>query len=143
MNILIDVGHPAHYHVFKNLAKVAVTQGHGVVFTIREKDVTKTLMDGDGVPYVNTGPVAKGARLAFEMLRRDRVILREARKCKADYLFGVCNMMVAQASRLGPGRSIVLNDTEDASLAQATPYPFRHGMWTPERFTTGDWGKQG
>jgi predicted glycosyltransferase len=129
--VLVDVGHPAHYHVFKHLARQAVAEGHEVRFTIREKDVTKALMDHDGVPYRSTGAPSKGIRLLGEMVRRDVVLAREARRFKADYLLGVCNMMVAQASRLAPGRSILLDDTEHQRLAQRLGYPFCHEYWTP------------
>lgn len=140
--LLVDVGHPAHYHVFKHLARQAVAEGHEVAFTIREKDVTKALMDRDGVPYVTTGAPAKGVRLLGEMLRRDLVLARQARRMKADWLLGVCNMMVAQASRLGPGRSIVLDDTEHQRLAQRLGYPFCDEYWTPTWYALDHGRKQ-
>lgn len=140
--VLVDIGHPAHYHVFKHLARQAVAEGHDVRFTIREKDVTKALMEHDGVPYLSTGAPSKGVRLLGEMLRRDAVLAREARRLKADYLLGVCNMMVAQASRLAPGKSIVLDDTEHQRLAQRLGYPFCHEYWTPTWYALDHGRKQ-
>ncbi len=38
MNILIDVGHPAHVHLFKNFAIIMKNKGHNIVFTARDKE---------------------------------------------------------------------------------------------------------
>src|SRR5687767_1056959 len=129
-SIVVDVGHPAHYHVFKNFARTAAAEGHRLTFTIREKDVTKQLMDHDGVPYVSTGPPSKGLRLGLEMVRRDVAIAREARRRKADLILGVCNMMAAQASRLAGARSVILDDTEHQRLAHRLMLPFCDEVWT-------------
>ena len=38
MRILIDIGHPAHVHLFKNFAWQMQEKGHKVLFTCREKE---------------------------------------------------------------------------------------------------------
>ena len=38
MNILIDIGHPAHVHLFKNFAWDMQNNGHKILFTCREKE---------------------------------------------------------------------------------------------------------
>ncbi|MBN2174677.1 MAG: DUF354 domain-containing protein [Bacteroidales bacterium] len=38
MKILIDIGHPAHVHLFKNFAKLMIGKGHSVLFTCRDKE---------------------------------------------------------------------------------------------------------
>jgi predicted glycosyltransferase len=38
MRILIDIGHPAHVHLFKNLAWKLQEKGHQIFFTAREKE---------------------------------------------------------------------------------------------------------
>ncbi len=43
MKILIDIGHPAHVHIFRNFAKEMTKKGHKVLMTCREKENTKAL----------------------------------------------------------------------------------------------------
>lgn len=38
MKVLIDIGHPAHFHLFKNFATIMQAKGHLVLFTCRDKE---------------------------------------------------------------------------------------------------------
>ncbi len=38
MRVLIDIGHPAHVHLFKHFAWETTKKGHDVTFTTREKE---------------------------------------------------------------------------------------------------------
>lgn len=133
MHVLVDVGHPAHYHLFKHFARAAQGEGHRVTFTLREKDVARALLDHDGVPCVSTGPPSRGALgLAGEMLRRDAVLARLMRREGVDLAVGVANMMVAHAAALTGARCVILNDTEHVRLAQRLTLPFCDEFWTPD-----------
>jgi predicted glycosyltransferase len=55
MKILIDIGHPAHVHYFRNLADYFVKTGSEVLFTTRDKEVAIKLLDHYGFQYVNFG----------------------------------------------------------------------------------------
>jgi predicted glycosyltransferase len=55
MKILIDIGHPANFLLVKNLVKVGIRNKHSFCITIREKDVTKNLLDLEGIKYVSLG----------------------------------------------------------------------------------------
>jgi len=48
MKILIDMGHPAHVHSFRNAIREPEKQGHQVKVTVRDKDVA--LRDAYGMP---------------------------------------------------------------------------------------------
>ncbi len=37
MKILVDIGHPAHVHLFKNMAHEMIKKGHEFFFTVREE----------------------------------------------------------------------------------------------------------
>jgi uncharacterized protein len=52
---LIDVGHPAHVHYFKNIAKGLEARGKNVLFTCRDKDVTLSLLEKYTLRYINLG----------------------------------------------------------------------------------------
>lgn len=55
MKYLIDIGHPAHVHYFRNLSHIFIRQGHEVLFTCRDKDVTVSLLQHYGFRFINLG----------------------------------------------------------------------------------------
>lgn len=55
MNILIDIGHPAHVHLFKNFAKEVISHNHQVFFTCREKEFEKYLLSINGFIFRSFG----------------------------------------------------------------------------------------
>jgi uncharacterized protein len=55
MRYLIDIGHPAHVHYFKNLVFTLTSQGHEVFFTCRDKDVTIQLLQHYKFRFINFG----------------------------------------------------------------------------------------
>ena len=55
MRILIDIGHPAHVHLFKNFAKLMTGKGHKVFFTVREKEFEIALLKHEGFYFKSLG----------------------------------------------------------------------------------------
>lgn len=59
MRVLIDIGHPAHMHMFKYFAEEMQKRGHEILFTCRDKEFELRLLDAYGFDYVNFGKKAK------------------------------------------------------------------------------------
>jgi len=55
MKILIDIGHPAHVHYFRNLARYCIDNGSEVLFTTRDKEVTIQLLQYYQLPFISFG----------------------------------------------------------------------------------------
>jgi uncharacterized protein len=55
MKLLIDIGHPAHVHLFKHLASEMIKKGHEVLFTCREKEFETVLLRKYGFRYRSFG----------------------------------------------------------------------------------------
>lgn len=55
MRYLIDIGHPAHIHYFRNFAKSVKDNNHEVLFTCRDKEVTISLLEHYSFKYINLG----------------------------------------------------------------------------------------
>lgn len=55
MNILIDIGHPAHVHLFKNFAHQMIKNGHRVIFTLRNKEFELALLEREGFHFISLG----------------------------------------------------------------------------------------
>lgn len=55
MKYLIDIGHPAHVHYYKNFVRAVTKKGDDVLFTCRDKDVTIELLHHNAFKYINLG----------------------------------------------------------------------------------------
>ena len=55
MKILIDIGHPAHVHYFRNFSKIMFSKDNKVLFTCRNKDVTIELLKYYKFEYISIG----------------------------------------------------------------------------------------
>jgi uncharacterized protein len=59
MKILIDVGHPAHVHYYRNFCNIMKKKGAEILFTTRDKEVTIDLLDHYDLKYINFGKPSK------------------------------------------------------------------------------------
>lgn len=55
MKLLCHLVHPAHYHLFRKTVETLRGKGWETIYTIRNKDVLKELLDHDSYSYVNVG----------------------------------------------------------------------------------------
>ncbi|MBO7456419.1 MAG: DUF354 domain-containing protein [Paludibacteraceae bacterium] len=113
MNILIQLSHPAHFHLYKNVAKNMMADGHQVLFVIKSKDILETLLQNAGLPYVNINQHAhRGSKIGilWDMLVREWRMVRLCRKHKIDLLTGSTPEVAHVAWLLGLR---VVNTTED------------------------------
>lgn len=55
MNVLIDIGHPAHVHLFKHFAWEMLKDGNKVLFTCREKEFEIELLKYYGFEFISFG----------------------------------------------------------------------------------------
>ena len=51
MKILLDILHPAHVHFFRNTITNLKKEGHNVLITARDKDLTLKLLDLYKIAY--------------------------------------------------------------------------------------------
>ena len=85
MRILIDIGHPGHVHLFRPFAKEMMSRGHKVLFTCREKEFEKELLNAEGFLYVSFGKKHKSILgKMFGLLKFDFLELKTALKFKPD-----------------------------------------------------------
>lgn len=55
MRLLIDIGHPAHIHLFRNFAHEMIKRGHDVLFTCKEKEFEVQLLQHYNLPFHSFG----------------------------------------------------------------------------------------
>lgn len=91
MNVLIQLSHPAHFHLYKIVAKNLMEDGNKVLFVIKSKDILETLLQNAGLPYVNINQHAhRGSKfgILWDMFVREWRIIKLCRKHKIDLLTG-------------------------------------------------------
>ena len=55
MKILIDIGHPAHVHMFRCFAHEMIQRGHRILFTCRDKEFEIKLLSSENLEYISFG----------------------------------------------------------------------------------------
>lgn len=135
MRILVDIGHPAHVHLFKNTIWEMEKRGHQVKITARAKDVSLKLLEAYNFDYQIRSPVHKKVIAKMVgMIKTDLNLLSIARKFNPDVLIGVHNPYVAHVGKLLNKKVIIFTDTEHAKLASHLTFPFSDLICTPSCF---------
>lgn len=135
MNVLVDVNHPAHVHLFKHLVWELQSKGHEVTITSRNKEVTVGLLDRYGFDHTTLSTVRDSLPgLAGELLQRELGLLKVARRTNPDVYIG-CNPAIAHTSSLLGGTALIMHDSEPTKLRELLFVPFADRVVTPEGFT--------
>ncbi|WP_294142905.1 DUF354 domain-containing protein [uncultured Sanguibacteroides sp.] len=132
MKILIDIGHPAHIHYFKNMVDVLSKKGYEFLFTVRERDSTIELMKNLGYKYVNRGKGGKGLVSKFlQVPIIDCKILKIALRFKPDLFLSFSSPYAAHIATILRKPHIALDDTEHAVLEHLLYRPFSRVILSP------------
>ena len=143
MRVIIDIGHPAHVHFFKNTIWNLEKKGHKVMVVSRDKDVVVELLNAYGIPHTVLTKVKRGKiHLVEEWFIREYKLLLISKKFDPDVLMGILSPTVAQIAWMLRKKSIIFNDTEHAVLAQKITYPFCNIICTPSCYLKDEGNKQ-
>jgi uncharacterized protein len=143
LRVIIDIGHPAHVHFFKNTIWNLEKKGHKVMVVSRDKDVVVELLNAYGIPHTVLTKVKRGKiHLVEEWFIREYKLLLISKKFDPDVLMGILSPTVAQIAWMLRKKSIIFNDTEHAVLAQKITYPFCNIICTPSCYLKDEGNKQ-
>lgn len=135
MKILIELGHPAHVHFFKNAIWNLERKGHKVKIVAVDKDVTLNLLDVYDFVYETIGRHrTRFASKAYELIKREYTLLKISKIFKPDIFIGRGSPALAHASKLIKRPYIAFCDTEHAKLIAYLTYPFADVICTPSCF---------
>lgn len=135
MKILIDLGHPAHVHFFKNFIWEMKKKNHTVKITVRDKEILTNLIDKFGFEYQIISKMKKGKiNLIIESLSRDLKLWNITLKDKPDIMLGIGGTWIAHVSMLTKIPSIIFTDYPLWYDAMVT-YPFASIILTPTSFS--------
>ena len=133
MNILIDIGHPAHVHLLRYTGEELKRHGHHVFFSVRDIPVAKRLMDHYGMAYVDLGNKKDSIfGKAMTILSQDMKMFWFVWRHKID--IGLSSgIVLSHVSKLSKMKSFVFDDDDDAAEPLVVKYghPFSEVVFTP------------
>ncbi len=143
MKVVVYLGHPAHFHLYKNVIKNLKNDGHEVEVLIKKKENLEQLLQNSGIPYHNIlreGRKDTKVGMALGALKR---MWRELVFCiqqKPDLLTGTS----VENSYIGPllRVPVVYCGEDDASvipLQAKVCYPGASVVLTPDTCDDGKW----
>lgn len=142
MRILIDIGHPAHVHYFKNFIKIMKYKGHEFLVIARDKEITFDLLEKFNIPYVSRGQGGSSLlKKLFYMVKADLFIYRKALSFKPNLFLSFSSPYAAHASKLYGKPHIAFDDTEHAKFELMIYPPFTDVILNPKCFQK-DLGKK-
>ena len=141
MNILIQLGHPAHFHLYKNTIRQLKKDGHRVFVLIKTKDILEQLLKDARIPYVNIyKTVRKDSKLDIVKAMATRICKMTAFTIRhhIDLLVG-SSTEVAQVAWLLRRRSIIMGEDDAAIIPEfvALARPVMDGYLVPQACNMG------
>ena len=133
MNILMDINHPAHVHLLRNVYKMLVADGHEVTVAVKDIPAAIGLLKLYDIPFVSLGRKDDAlGKKGFDQLVYDWRILHLVREKKIDVGIGT-SINIPHVSRVTKMKSIILDDDDDAvePLFVRFAHPFADTILSP------------
>ena len=146
MRILFDLGHPAHFHLFKYIASRLRESGIEINFSIQKKDILEELVKESSFDYENILPNGRKSTrigLVVALVQRFKNILNYCLRIKPDLLIGT-SLEISYIGKILNIPSLNLNedDAKVVSLYSRLAYPFATEIITPISCDNGKWDKR-
>lgn len=114
MNILIDIGHPAHVHNYRNLAIELQQRGHKIIWTVKDIKVAQSLLSYYGFNFLVLPPKSDSIiGKVINQLHYNLILYRICKREKVDLAIGT-SATVAHVSAVSKTKSIVFDDDDDS-----------------------------
>ena len=133
MRILIDIGHPGHVHLFKNLITEFKRKGDAPLVTVRNIPAAKELLDLYKIPYIDLGNKSDSIKgKLINQIKYDLRLRRITNEHKIDLGIGT-SITIAHVSKISKARSIIFDDDDDKVQPLMTKFghPFADMVISP------------
>lgn len=134
MRVIIDLNHPAHVHVFKNLNWELKKRGHDVLVTASKKEISFELLKSYKIDFVDMG--SYGNTMFQKILNipvMSKKMIKIANDFKPDIMIGISNR-ISHVTLIKSIPSIVLYDTDPAKEQMILFKYFASNILTPDCF---------
>ncbi len=138
------LGHPAHFHLLKNVFPILNERGIETQILIKKKDVLENLLKASGLEYTNIQPQGRKPStfgIIKGLFERDWQIFKWCLREKPNVLAGTSTEITHVGKVLGIP-SIVLNedDADQVPRFAKLGYPFATKIVAPVSCRVGKWG---
>jgi uncharacterized protein len=142
MRILFYLGHPAHFHLFKNVI-VNLSDNHKIFILTKKKDILDELLNNSGLAYNNILPEGRKDTkffIATGLIKRDYRMFKFCRKNKPDVMVGT-SPEICHVGKLLNIPSINVNEDDAAAVPLYAKfcYPYATDILTPDSCDNGKW----
>jgi uncharacterized protein len=131
MRVLIDIGHPAHVHLFRNAINIMRKRGHQVFVVARKKEVAHQLLNEYGIKFMPGSTFRSGLMRGVELLEWLTIVKRVIKKNGIDIAVSIGSPAAAWAAKLSSIPHIAFNDTEISYDQRALYAPASIRIFTP------------
>ncbi len=134
MRVLIDIGHPAHVHLFKNLIWELKKRNHIVLVTVKNIPSAIKLLIIYNIDFINIGnKIDSITGKLYSQFYYDYNLFRIAKKNKIDLLLG-SSITITHLSAFSNFTSLVFDDDDDEvePLMVKFAHPFATRVLTPD-----------
>lgn len=141
MKILFDIGHPAHFHLFKHFIHELKNHGIPFIITSRDKDITNKLIEHEGFEYICLSKPGKSlAGMLLELIKRDMGIFKLHRQHRFTHALGT-SVSIAHLSAVSCVKSYNFNEDDDdvVPLYTKITYPFTTKIINPDCIKFKKW----
>ncbi len=144
--ILFHLGHPAHFHLFKNVITALKEDGYSVDILIKKKDILESLLQNAGFEYLNILPDGrKDSKLgiAYGQLLQDVKMLFFCIRKRPSLLVGTSVAISHVGKLLGiPSINVNEDDAEAVPLYAKLAYPWATHIVAPHVCSVGKWSEK-
>ena len=146
MHCAIYLGHPAHFHLFKNTIKNLEHNGHEVSILIKKKDILEDLLINSNIQFKNILPEGRKnnkAGIALGVLKRDLRLLSFSILNRPDVFVGTSSEIghVGMLLRI-PSINVNEDDAAAVPLYCKVSYPWCTHILSPRVCNNGNWEKK-
>ncbi len=142
--VAVFLGHPAHFHLFKNIIQNLTDNGRAPLIIIKKKDILEALVQGSGYEYIVIRELRSNnffglIKSVYEM---EKTILKVISQYKIDFLIG---STLSFASRILKRKTVIITGEDDAKVIPMYAnlvYPFANYILTPEVCDNGMWNRK-
>lgn len=133
MNILFEIGHPAHVFKYYNLINELKKSSHTVIVITKNIESITTLLERFNIEYLNFGEKSDIiARKIISQVKYDAKILKIVNKNNIDIIIG--SVSASHVSKLSKAKSIMFDDDDDEvePLIAKYVHPFCDYLLSPD-----------
>lgn len=134
MNILFDINHPAHVHLYKNPISILKKIGHNIVISAKSDESIIKLLDTYGFKYYKLGEKKQTiSGKIFDQVKFDWQIYKIAKKHLIDLSVGT-SISICHLTKISKIPSILLDDDDDEVQPLFVKYahPYCSSLLSPD-----------